>query len=204
MLDSNPQTAGDKLLRYFDSDPVIAGKELLRCRQALIRRFAVERRHDAEDLASKTLERVVEAIEKNPDRVITNIWAFISGFARNIIHETHRSPVQKEVSLDDLAATQEPRTSSLEELELAFSREEDLWSCFKQCIDELPESERDTLLRYYDTELHEKLKKVRELMALSMGLTSAQLRKHTFNLRSELEACIKDCLARQNRIQKSS
>ena len=204
MLDSDPPTAGDKLLRFFDGDPVVAGKELLRCRQALIRRFAAERLHDAEDLADKTLERVVEAIQTNPDRVITNIWAFISGFARNIIHETHRSAVLKEVSLDELSSTQEPRTASLEELELAFSREEGLWICFKQCLDELPAGERETLIRYYNAELREKLKKVRERMALSLGLTSSQLRKHTFNLRTELEACIKDCLGRRNKTQKLS
>lgn len=204
MLDSDPPTAGDKLLRFFDSDPVVAGKELLRCREALIRRFAAERLYEPEDLADKTLERVVEAIEKHPDRVITNIWHFISGFARNIIHETRRSSVRKEVPLDDLSATQEPRTASLEELELAFSREEGLWNCFMQCLDKLQASDRETILRYYDTQLHEKLKKVREQMALSLGLSSSHLRKHTFSLRAKLEACIKDCLARRNKTQKSS
>ena len=204
MLDSDPPTAGDKLLRFFHRDPLIAAEELLRCRQALIRRFAVERCHDAEDMASKTFERVVEALEKNPDRVITNIWAFISGVARNLIHETRRSWTLKEVPLDEISLTQEPRSVSLEELELAFSREEDLWNCFKQCLNELSQTERETLVRYYDTELHEKLKEVRERMALSMGLSSSQLRKRTFNLRMELEACINDCLTRRNRIQESS
>src|SRR5687767_13417065 len=99
MLDSDPPTAGDKLLRLFDADPVVAGEELLRCREMLIRRFAAERCHDADNLANKTIERVVDDIEKNPQRVITNIWSFISGVARNIIHETHRSPILKEVAL---------------------------------------------------------------------------------------------------------
>src|SRR5215211_924581 len=101
MLDSNPPTAGDKLLRLFDIDPVVAEEKLLGCRDKLIRRFAAERCHGAEDLAAETFKRVVEAIEKNPDRVITNIWAFISGVAKNIIHETHRSPILKEVPLDE-------------------------------------------------------------------------------------------------------
>lgn len=204
MLDSDPPTAGDKLLRFFDSDPVVAEEKLLRCRDKLIRRFAAERCHGAEDLADETFKRVVEAIEKDPDRVITNIEAFFSGVARNIIHESHRSPVLREVPLDELLSGKEPRSSTLEELLLAFSEEEELQTCLKQCLDKLALSEREMLIRYYDTDLHEKLKQVRKRMALAMGLTSSQLRKHTFTLRTQLEACIKECIARRNRIQKSS
>ena len=182
MLDSDPPTAGDKLLRLFDSDHVIAEEKLVRCRDKLIRRFAAERCHDAEDLADETFKRVVEALEKNPDRVITNIWAFISGVAKNILHEAHRSPILKEASLDDLPPAQEPRTVSIDELELAFSRDNDLSTCVKECLEKLASSERETLIRYYDTQIQEKLKKIRERMALSLGLTSSQLRKHTFNL----------------------
>lgn len=204
MLDSDPPTAGDKLLHLFDSDHVIAEEKLVRCRDMLIRRFAAERCHDAEDLADETFKRVVETLEKNPDRVITNIWAFISGVAKNILHETHRSPILKEASLDDLSPAQEPRTVSIEELELAFSRDNDLSTCVKQCLEKLASSERETLIRYYDIQIQDKLKKIRERLALSLGLTSSQLRKHTFKLRKGLEACIKNCLARRNKTQKSS
>ena len=204
MLDSDPPTAGDKLLRYFDPDPTIAAEKLLRCRQKLVRRFAAEHCYDAEDLANETLRRVLQVLDRDEKQLTTTIEAFISGFATNVIHEIHRRPDSQKIPLDELASDKEPRTVSLEELELAFSREEALWSCLKQCLDKLTQTERETLLRYYDSALHEKLKEVRERMALSLGLTSAQLRKHTFKLRAQLEACISDCLAHRNKIQNPS
>jgi DNA-directed RNA polymerase specialized sigma24 family protein len=204
MLDSDHQTAGDKLLRLFDRDRVIAEQKLLRCKEKLVRRFAAERCYDAEDLASETLRRVLKTLNRDETQLTTTIEAYISGFATRIIHESHRRPILKEVPLDELPSATEPRSLTLEEFELAFSKDEDLRSCLKQCLDELSQTDRETLLAYYNTELDHKLKHVREQMARSMHLSSSQLRKRTFNLRAALEACIQDCLALRNKIQKSS
>lgn len=204
MLDSNPPTAGDKLLRLFDTNPAIAAEKLLRCRQKLVRRFAAERCHDAEDLANETLRRVLEVLDRDEKKLTTTIEAFISGFATNILHEVHRRPNLKEVALEELTSEKVPRSISLEELELAFSREDELWSCLNGCLNELNQVNRETLVRYYNSELDEKLKEVRERMALMLGLTSAQLRKRTYKLRAQLENCIEDCLDRRNRFPESS
>jgi hypothetical protein len=194
MLDSDPLTAGDRLLRYFDSDPVVASEKLLRCRQKLVRRFSAERCHDPEDLANETLQRVLQALERDEKQLTTRIEAFISGFATNILRESRRRPIHKEDPLDDLSPAREPRTVSIQELLLAFSEEEDLRRCLKRCLDELHPSDLKILIPYYDAGPGEKLKKVREGMALSLGLTSSQLRKRAFNLRTKLETCIKNCL----------
>lgn len=199
MLDG-PPTAGDKLLLLFDND----SERLLRCREKLIRRFAVEFCEDAEDLASETFKRVLYALERDKAQLTTSIEAYVSGFATKIIYEARKQVSRKGISLDDLPAAKEPRSISPEELLIACSEEEDLRRCWKQCLDELPSSDREMLVSYYDLELGKKLKAVRDEMARSLGLTSAQLRKRTFNLRKELEACIKNCLARRNRIQKRS
>lgn len=199
MLDG-PLTAGDKLLFLFDNDP----DRLLRCREKLVRRFIFEFRDDAEDLVSETFTRVLQALERDKTQLTTSIEAYVSGFATNIIHEARRRSSQREVPLDDLPPAKEPHSASPEELLLACSEEEDLRTCFKQCLNELHPSDREMLISYYDLQLGKKLKAVRERMARSLGLTNAQLRKHTFNLRKEVEACIKNCLARPNRIQKPS
>ena len=193
-------TAGDKLLLLFDNDP----DRLLRCREKLVRRFILEFHDDAEDLANETLKRVLCDLERDKTQLTTTIEAFISGFATNIIHEARRRSSQRELPLDDLPAAKEPPSTSPEELLLACSEEEDLRTCFKQCLNELHRSDRAMLISYYDLKLDDKLKEVRERMARSLGLTNSQLRKRTFNLRKELEACIKNCLARRNRIQNSS
>lgn len=205
MLDSDPPTAGDKLLRFFDNDRAIAAHKLLRCREKLIRRFAGERLLDAEDLANETLRRVLESLSLDEKKLTTSIEAYISGFATNVIHECRRQSIsKKEIPLDDLPSASEPRSLALEDLELAFSQNEDLWNCLKQCLNELPQTDRETLLRYYDTQLGPKLKQIREQIARSLDLSSSQLRKRTFKLRAALEACIKDCLSLRNKIQKSS
>ena len=199
MLDG-PLTAGDKLLLLFDNDP----DRLLRCREKLVRRFILEFHDDAEDLASETFKRVLQALERDKAQLTTSIEAYVSGFATKIIHEARKQLSRRGIPLDDLPAAKEPRSISPEELLIACSEEEDLRLCWKKCLDELRRSDRAMLISYYDLELDEKLKEVRERMACSLGLTNAQLRKRTFNVRKELEACIKNCLARRNRIQKPS
>ena len=199
MLDG-PLTAGDKLLLLFDNDH----DRLLRCREKLVRRFILEFHDDAEDLASETFKRVLQVLERDKTQLTTSIEAYVSGFATKIIHEARKQVSRRGIPLDDLPAAKEPRSISPEELLIACSEEEDLRECCKQCLDELHRSDREMLISYYDLELGEKLKAVRERMARSLSLTNAQLRKRTFNLRKELEACIKNCLARRNKIQKPS
>ena len=199
MLDG-PPAAGDKLLLLFDND----SERLLRCREKLIRRFAIEFCDDAEDLASETFKRVLQDLERDKTQLTASIEAYVSGFATNIIHEARKQVSRRGISIDDLPSGNEPRSVSPEELLIGCSEDEDLRLCWKQCLDELHRSDRAMLISYYDLEFDEKLKEVRERMARSLGLTNAQLRKRTFNLRKELEACIKNCLARRNRIQKSS
>jgi DNA-directed RNA polymerase specialized sigma24 family protein len=203
-MQESPPTAGDRLLSFFDSNPVIAGEKLLRCRQKLIRRFGAERCRDPEDLANETLQRVLDALNKNPQRLTTKVEAFISGFATNIIYESRRSSIYKEDPLDDISPAHEPRTKPLDELLIACSEQEELRLCLKKCLDELLASERETLIRYYDTEHGDKLKEVRGRMALSLGFTSSQLRKRAFNLRTKLGTAIKTCLGLRNKTQELS
>jgi len=42
-MQDSPPTAGDRLLGFFDTDPIVADEMLLRCRRKLIRRFSAER-----------------------------------------------------------------------------------------------------------------------------------------------------------------
>jgi hypothetical protein len=203
-MQDSPPTAGDKLLRLFDTDQVVAGEELLRCREMLVRRFAAEHCYDADNLANQTIERVVADLEKNPQRVITNIWSFISGVARNIVHEIHRSPVLKEVPLDDISPMQEPRTTPLDELLIGIAEQDNLHACLNECLEEFDAPNRQLLVSYYDAGDGEKLKQTRVRLADSLRLTSARLKKLAFNLRQKLEACIKNCLALRNKIEKPS
>jgi DNA-directed RNA polymerase specialized sigma24 family protein len=204
MPDSDPPTPGDRLLRLFDSDSAIAAEKLLRAKNKLILRFTVERCHDPESLANDAIARLLCVIEKNPDRVITSIGAFLFGIATNIIHESRRSPIVNEVPLDEMAPSHEPRTSRLDDVLVALSEEESLHICLKQCLDSFDASDRELLIHYYDADNDEQLKSVRKRIALRLGLTSYQLRKRAFNLRKKLEASIKDCLADRNKTHKSS
>ena len=166
MLDG-PLTAGDKLLLLFDNDH----DRLLRCREKLVRRFILEFHDDGEDLASETFKRVLQVLERDKTQLTTSIEAYVSGFATKIIHEARKQVSRRGIPLDDLPAAKEPRSISPEELLIACSEEEDLRECCKQCLDELHRSDREMLISYYDLELGEKLKAVRERMARSLGLT---------------------------------
>jgi RNA polymerase sigma factor (sigma-70 family) len=194
MLDSDHPTAGDRLLRLFDSDPAIAAEKLLRAKNKLILRFTAERCHDPESLANDAIARLLCVIEKDPDRVITSTGAFLFGIATNIIHESHRSPIVNEVPLDEMAPSHEPRTSPLDDVLLAFTEDESLRLCLKQCLDSFDASDRELLICYYDADDDEKLKRARKRIALRLGLTSYQLRKLVFKLRATLKTRLENCL----------
>jgi len=202
MPDSDSPSPWALLLRLIDSDHEVAAEKLLRCRQKLVRRFSVERCHDPEQLADETIERVLNAITK--ERVITNVWAFFAGVAKHIIQEAHRSPILKEVPLDDLTPLQEPRTRPLDEWLTAIAEQEDLHDCLRQCLEKLDAPDRELLTRYYDAAEGEQLKQARVRLALAARLTNGQLRKRALRLRTKLELCIKTCLGHGNKTQNLS
>ena len=204
MLDRDSPTAGDRLLRLFDSDPTVAAEKLTRFKHKLIVRFSAERCHDPENLASEAIARLLALLERDPERAVTSIGAFLYGFATNIIHESRRAPTVDEVPLENMAPAEEPRTTPLDEVVVALSEEESLRACLKQSLESFDAPDRELLISYYDAEVDEKLKGSRKRMAHSLGLTSYQLRKRAFGLRKKLEASIKDCLARRNKTHKSS
>ena len=204
MLESDSPTPGDRLLRLFDSDPTVATKRLSHFKDKLVLRFSAERCHDPESLANETIARLLALLERDPARVVTSVGAFLNGIATNIIHESRRSPIVHEISLDDMASAQEPRTTPLDDVLVALSEEDRLRSCLKQSLERFDAPDHELLISYYDAEDDEKLKESRKRMAHSLGLTSYQLRKRTFGLRKKLEASIKDCLARRNKTHKSS
>ena len=193
-MQDSPPTAGDRLLSFFDSDPVTASEKLLRCRQKLIRRFSAERCHDPEDLANETLRRVLDALNKNPLRLTTAIEHFISGFARNIIHEDAKHPRHKEDPLDEMSSADEPQTNPLDALLIAFSEDKNLLRCLKLCLEQFNPQDRSTLIQYYSTELGEKAKTARRDISSRLGLTSRQLIKRAYTLRVRLELLTKRCL----------
>jgi DNA-directed RNA polymerase specialized sigma24 family protein len=203
MSDSSPTSAGEKLLRLFDPDPVIAEERLRRCLKKLEVRFAAERCRDPEDLASKTIRRVLDDLRKK-EREIPRIEPFIWGFATNIIRESRSSPINKEEPLDNLSPSNEPRTSPLDEMLLELSEDESKRLCLARCLDELGPDEREMLLKYYSSEDGEKQKQARERMAASSGLTRVQLKKRVFNLRQRLADLVAGCLNPRNKTRKSS
>jgi len=193
-MPDGPLTGGDRLLAFFDSDPVTANEQLHRFMQILFRRFSAERCREPEDLVNETFQRALAALEKDPQRLTSRIEAFLWGIATHVIHEDRKHPRHKEDPLDEMSSADEPQTNPSDALLIAFSEDKNLLRCLKHCLEQFNPQDRSTLIQYYSTEPGEKAKTARRDMCSRLGLTSRQLIKRAYNLRVRLESLTKVCL----------
>ena len=195
MAEPSPQAPGDKLRRLLGDDPQVADERLERLRSKLIHRFAAARCADPEDLAQKTICRVLEALEKGK-QITTQIEHYAAGVATNIIREQWKTSPQRLVPIEELRPDQEPCTEPFDRLLTQLSEDQVLSGCLQSCLAGLAQAERELLVEYYATSDDLLAKDIRERMAGSLRLTRDQLRRRAFNLRRRLEVCMNQCLGR--------
>jgi RNA polymerase sigma factor (sigma-70 family) len=170
----------DKLLELLAPDRELAGEEYERLRQGLVRFFVGRGSDSAEDLADKTLERVVNRLDKG--EVIQDLARYCFGVARRILMEDLRAK-KKEVDIEfDL-------------LQAPFLEEslEPRYECLDRCLQQLSVKDRELILEYYTEAGREKIEQ-RKALAEKMGIPINVLWIRISRLRQRLQDCVRQCL----------
>jgi DNA-directed RNA polymerase specialized sigma24 family protein len=171
------QKAFDRLLVWLDSDPDLAGEKYLVIRRGLAQFFERRGCNELDDLADKTIDRVIKKLPEIADKYTGEQAKYFYGVARHVYQEYLRRP---QVVFSKI----EPEDSIVQE------RKD---RCRQKCLDKLPDEDRRLITDYYLKERQERIEYRRKL-AIQYGLTSNALTVKAFRIRSALNRCLGECL----------
>ena len=172
----------ERLLTWLDADRDCAGRKYEAIRSGLLRVFISKGFNNAEDLADQTIDRVTSRLADIQASYYGDPARYFHGVARNVIRETSR---QKELTVEVTAITFFVDPIITDEKE-----------CLNTCLRVLPPHKRDLILDYYLYEGHDKIEHHKQ-MSQRLGITSGALRGQAHQIRTGLEACVKQCVQRK-------
>jgi DNA-directed RNA polymerase specialized sigma24 family protein len=150
----------------------------------LVRIFACWGCSWPEDLADRTLDRVVAKAEAVQEGYEGDPFAYVLGVARNVRREDFRAQARARSQLSS-----PPLAAAGADERMADERK---LSCLDRCLAEsLAPEEKELLLEYYR---EARAASARRAMAREGGLSSSTLRKRTQRYRQRLEQCLRRCL----------
>ena len=168
----------DSLLTWLEKDRDAAGRKYETIRSGLVRIFVSKGFSDAEDLADKTIDRVIVRLPSIRGNYVGEPAYYFHGVARNIIRERVR---RREIATEFVDGRIEP--------DLDLPEDHD---CLRHCLDCLPISKRDLILNYYLYEGHQKVVH-RKQMAGQLNISEGAFRSRAFQIRLGLENCMRQC-----------
>ena len=177
----------DPLLNWLDPDRDRAGVKYEEIRESLINIFSWRGFKDAEDLADETISRVATKVHEIAKEYKGLPALYFYGVAKNVSFEAHR----RDKRLEELPPT--PYVEPPKQIE----DEQPEYECLDQCLDELPASDRELILLYYQQE--EPQIRQRKELAKRLKLTLNGIRIRTFRIRVILYACIGKCVETNRR-----
>jgi RNA polymerase sigma factor (sigma-70 family) len=183
------QEALDKLLLLLDSDYEIAGQKYEITRNKLIKFFAWQSCVCPEDLADKTIDRIMAIINKGEE--IRNFNSYVHTVAGYVLMEYQRKQKTGSISLDRLPSDQHPAAGQ-SEMEEQQELERRL-KCLEHCMQGLRHKDRELIGQYYQGEKRERIEN-RERLTKRFGISANALNIQAHRLKNKLEKCVKDCL----------
>jgi hypothetical protein len=167
----------DRLLTWLHSDRNMAGEKYEVIRRGLAQFFERRGCNEPDDLADKTIDRVIKKLPEIADQYTGEQVKYFYGVARYVYQEYLRRP---QVVLSVI----EPEDSIIQE------RKD---RCRQKCLDKLSAEDRLLITGYYLKEKQEKIEYRRKL-AIQYGLKSNALAVRAFRIRSSLNKCLEECL----------
>jgi DNA-directed RNA polymerase specialized sigma24 family protein len=171
------QTAFDSLLTWLDADHDRAGEKYEQIRRRLIKFFTCRGRHDAEELADETINRVALKAPELSKEYVGDPSLYFYGVAQKIFLESLRKPP---------AAPPPPPPPEPADLERDYE-------CLDRCLAELAADNRVLVLDYYREDGRAKIERRKE-MARRLGIALNALRIRAFRIRMSLQQCVQKCI----------
>lgn len=186
--------AWDKFLSLLGPDYDVAADKYEGIRRRLIIYFEGRKCQRAEDLADKTITRV---IKRNYDGVnIDDVMRYSYGVARIVRLEDLEIARKEDYVRDELlrggVAFVDPKDP--------YDASESRYAAFEQCLEKLSAANRTFILNYYEESGRAKIdnrKSLREMMAISQNAVTLR----AYQIRKKLERCIKSRLKRSLRMK---
>ena len=182
------QEGFDGLLRSLDSDRERAGEKYEALRHRLLRLFEWRGIPTPDDYADEVLNRVARKVWEGVE--IQNVNHFVGGVARRVFLEILEEREREQKALNKLP---EP----IVVVEINDWEIDSRVTCFRSCLNELPEKARRLIIDYYHEGERRRIEQRKALAdKLKIPLNALRIRAH--RLRSQLDKCIVNCLRDQN------
>lgn len=182
----------DALLNWFAPDKQEAAESYERIRLGLARFFRFRGCSDPDLLADETLNRVAQKLRGlDLTRNVKKISIFY-GFAHNIYREYLNRVAKKEIQLN----LERPIRSNDHDLsgEPENDFQDGAFNCLERCMKELPQDERNLLVRYYSEEKAQKIE-LRKRLAEELKTRANTLHVRVHRHRKVLRKCVERCLS---------
>lgn len=163
----------EKLLRWLDPDRDKAGEKYQKIRNRLIGVFSGRGCCDPDDLADKSINVVTTKIDWLLGNYVGEPALYFYGVAKKIYLESIKPKPPPKVDPPD------PPPQEVEELATHLD----------ECLEALPQPDRDLVLRYHQFEKQEKIQN-RKSLAEKLRLSRNALRIKVCHLHSKLKKCI--------------
>ena len=183
------QEGFDQLLGVLDQDRERAGEKYERLRIRLLKLFEWRGSTTPQEHADEALNRVARKIVEGVE--IRDINHFVGGVARRLFLEILEQREREQKALNEL-----PEPAAV--VEIKDEEVDPRLDCFRACLNELPPGERRLIIDYYRDREGKHIEQ-RKLLAAQLQIPLNALRIRAHRLRSQLDKCIKACLANDSR-----
>src|SRR5882762_1781579 len=167
----------DRLLRWLDSDPEVAGATYEKIRWRLVAILASRGCTCPEELADETIDRVARRVVDIQHAYYGDKSIYFLGVMNNVHHEYLKRP------------TMARPPEAVDDVEI----KEKTHLCLDKCLDKLTANSRRMIERYYAADKQAKID-LRKQLAAESGVSLNTLRLRALRIREKLQACIEQCL----------
>ena len=175
-----------KLLLRLDEDPEHAGQKYEELRRKLIRFFEWRGAPFPEEQTDETLNRLTKRIDEGV--AVRNLDSYTLEIARLVFLEALKGNDFKKESLDEINVAASPGDETREK--------EVRLTCLDECLNGLPQNNRELIIEYYRDTKRERIDR-RRALAERLSLNREALANRAQRLRDKLEQCVNRCLSRK-------
>jgi len=170
-------------LLWLSPDQTHAARKYLDLRQEVVKLFIRKGCAHSEELADRTLDRVISIAHLEPGKYSSAI-ALCCGVARNVWLEYLREKKHESLENDRVATPQF--------VEEEFTEQE--VRCLSYCLNQLSVQDRDLIVKYHQFQGREKIEIRKQLADTFGGLN--KLRIAAYRIRLRLHDCVSSCVQR--------
>lgn len=168
------------LLGWLDRNVDSAAEKYEKIRQRLIRIFIGRGCYEAELLADRTIDRVIQKVPQ----ISTDYVGEPANYFYGVAHKIH---------LEWLRAQKREREATFIDHTAEADDDDAEFECLETCLGGLPADSRELILEYYRDEKRAKIER-RRALAQRLGVSIGALQIKASRIRTKLSGCVIDCL----------